>query len=299
MKMKNLILLVLVPSALAFQTIHTTESPLQNPLRSHEIPHHKSTSMRQKSSKLNMMSYEDIMFNAQTTASSMASISLGDPTNLVSSVPIMYGAGLLTAFSPCVWGLLPLTISYISTAAGEREDKEIILPTLSFAFGLASVFCSLGLVAATVGGAVYGNSGNTNILLPIFSNAICCVMGFQLLELIDIPLPTLNSSPATKQSDEPILISGSGKIISTEDESSKKGGEQGSLFRTFLLGGSSALVASPCATPVLTSILAFVASSSNPLLGGFLLLFYTLGYVLTIISFLQSSELTPIFPDFR
>lgn len=278
MKMKNLIFLVLAPSALAFQTTHTTESPLQNALRSPEIPIHKSTSMRQKSSKLNMMSYEDIMFNAQTTASSMASVSLGDPTNLVSSVPIMYGAGLLTAFSPCVWGLLPLTISYISTAAGEREDKEIILPTLSFAFGLASVFCSLGLIAATFGGVVYGNSGNTNILLPIFSNAICCVMGFQLLELIDIPLPALNSSPAAKQSDEPILISGSGKIISTEDESSKKGGEQGSLFRTFLLGGSSALVASPCATPVLTSILAFVASSSNPLLGGFLLLFYTLGY---------------------
>jgi cytochrome c-type biogenesis protein len=29
---------------------------------------------------------------------------------------------------------------------------------------------------------------------------------------------------------------------------------------------------------VLTSILAFVANSSNPFLGGFLLLFYTLGY---------------------
>lgn len=231
-----------------------------------------------------MMSYEDVLFNAQSTASSLASISLDDPSNLVSSVPIMYGAGLLTAFSPCVWGLLPLTISYISTAAGEREDKKILLPTLSFAFGLASVFCSLGLVAASVGGAVYGNSGNTNILLPIVSNAICCVMAFQLLELVELPLPALNgpSSSASKRtsnsSNEPILIDGSGKILSKNDSSTSSQDEQGSLFRTFLLGGSSALVASPCATPVLTSILAFVASSSNPLLGGFLLLFYTLGY---------------------
>eukprot|EP00536_Pseudo-nitzschia_multiseries_P012174 jgi/Psemu1/308827/fgenesh1_kg.449_\ len=192
----------------------------------------------------------------------------------------MYGAGLLTAFSPCVWGLLPLTISYISTAAGEREDKEIVLPTLSFAFGLASVFCSLGLIAASVGGAVYGNSGNTNIILPILSNAICCLMAFQLLELIDIPLAALKPPTTTnnQSSDEPILIDGSGKILSTNESSSESNGEQGSLFRTFLLGGSSALVASPCATPVLTSILAFVANSSNPLLGGFLLLFYTLGY---------------------
>jgi len=235
------------------------------------------------SSELKMMNWEDIMFNAQSTASSMASTSLDDPSNIASSIPIMYGAGLLTAFSPCVWGLLPLTISYISTAAGERKDKKILLPTLSFAMGLASVFCSLGLVAATVGGAVYGNSGNTNIILPIFSNLICCVMGLQLLELVSIPLPKLQTSSSKanyQNNDEPILIGSSGKILpsNNKNSSTKTEGEGSSLFRTFLLGGSSALVASPCATPVLTSILAFVASSSNPFLGGFLLLFYTLGY---------------------
>jgi cytochrome c-type biogenesis protein len=173
-----------------------------------------------------------------------------------------------------VWGLLPLTISYISTAAGEREDKGTALPTLFFALGLASVFCSLGLVAATVGGAIYGNSGNTNILLPLISNAVCCLMGFQLLDLIKLPLPSLQPSGVKKSSDEPILIDGSGKILS------KDGGkdEKSSLFRTFLLGGSSALVASPCATPVLTSILAYVANSSDPVLGTVLLLVYTLGY---------------------
>ena len=164
------------------------------------------------------------------------------------------------AVSPCVWGLLPLTISYISNAAGERDDKDIVLPTLSFAVGLASVFCSLGLIAATVGGAMYGNSGSTSIVLPLFSNAICCVMGFQLLELIDIPLLAVNTSPVAKPtSDEPILIDGSGQILPSKTAQD----EQGSLFRTFLLGGSSALVASPCATPVLTSILAFVASQQH------------------------------------
>ena len=49
-----------------------------------------------KSSELKMMNWEDIMFNAQSTASSMASTSLDDPSNIASSIPIMYGAGLLT-----------------------------------------------------------------------------------------------------------------------------------------------------------------------------------------------------------
>lgn len=226
-----------------------------------------------KESAMYMTNWEDLVFNAQIAASSLASTSLRDPSNLFSSIPVMYGAGLLTSASPCVWGLLPLTMSYISTAAGEREDKGTTLPTLAFAGGLASVFCSLGLVAATVGGALYGNSGNTSIFLPLFSNGICCLMAFQLLEFFNLPL--LSSQPTTvqKSSDEQILIDGTGKIISN-----KKDKEKGSLFRTFLLGGSSALVASPCATPVLTSILAFVANSSNPSLGASLLLFYTLGY---------------------
>lgn len=229
-------------------------------------------------SSLRMLSWEGFIFDAQSAANNMATTSLqGDPSNLLSSIPVMYGAGLLTSVSPCVWGLLPLTMSYISNAAGERRDKATTLPTLAFAAGLASVFCSLGLVAASVGGAVYGNSGNTNVLLPIVSNGVCCLMALQLLELIKLPL--LNIKPATASlkaggGNTVILIDGTGKIMSKEN----KAKEQGSLLRTFLLGGSSALVASPCATPVLTSILAFVANSSNPLLGALLLFCYTLGY---------------------
>lgn len=227
------------------------------------------------------VNWEDLIFNAQSTASSFAAVSLEDPSNLLASVPIMYGAGLLTSVSPCVWGLLPLTMSYISTAAGEREDKNIALPTLAFAGGLAMVFCSLGLAAASVGGAVYGNSGNTSVWLPLVSNGICCLMGLQLLDLISIPLPSLkmNSSMSrNNKSDQPILLDATGKILSRSDNKNNKGSENGSLFRTFLLGGSSALVASPCATPVLTSILAFVANSSDPILGAVLLLFFTMGY---------------------
>jgi len=229
-----------------------------------------------RTSPLNMVEWESIVFNAESAANDLARFSLEDPSNLVSSLPIMYGAGLLTSVSPCVWGLLPLTISYISTAAGEREDKQTTLPTLAFAGGLAMVFCSLGVTAAQIGG-VFGGAASDNIFLPLLSNSICFAMGLQLLGLVELPLVSLDmfkgGKLAAASSDEPILIDGSGKII---DSSKKEDG--GSLFRTFLLGGSSALVASPCATPVLTSILAFVAKAQNPALGALLLFGYTLGY---------------------
>lgn len=131
--------------------------------------------------------WEDFVYNAESAASSLATVSLQDPSSLLTSLPILYLAGLLTSVSPCVWGLLPLTMSYISTAAGEREDKEALIPTLAFAAGLASVFCSLGLVAASIG-QVLGGSGTIQPLVALGSSLVCIAMGLQLLEFVQLPL---------------------------------------------------------------------------------------------------------------
>jgi cytochrome c-type biogenesis protein len=137
-----------------------------------------------------------------------------------------------------------------------------------------------------VGAALLGTVfGATNDILAILSAAICLAMGLQLLELVDLPLLSVkevsktfaavsNTSDKDKNKDQPILLNASGQILNDKDENTPNG----SLWRTFFLGGSSALVASPCATPVLTSILAYVATAQNAALGFALLLTYTLGY---------------------
>mmetsp|Transcript_24409 Transcript_24409/g.34406 ORF Transcript_24409/g.34406 Transcript_24409/m.34406 type:complete len:387 (+) Transcript_24409:214-1374(+) len=240
------------------------------------------------------LDFETLLYNAESAASSLASLSLNDPTSIWKSFPVMYGAGLLTSVSPCVWGLLPLTVSYISTAAGEREDKQALIPTVAFAAGLASVFCTLGLIAASVGG-VFGSSGVGGgdsgglgeFVVAALSSGVCLVMGLQLLNLVNLPLPSfefdlpLEQSNKSSQSSSEILLDGSGTILPTENsEGIQQNGKSqaGAIIRTFLLGGSSALVASPCATPVLTSILAYVAKAQNPALGVLYLFGYTIGY---------------------
>lgn len=173
-------------------------------------------------------------------------------------------------------------MSYISTAAGEREDKAAFFPTLAFASGLACVFVGLGLSVSLLGG-VFGQSSSNNIvasiLLVALSSGVSITMGLQMLELVDLPLPSLElpssmSSGGDDMSSE-LVFDDDGNIIASPPQSE---GQQSALFRTFLLGGSSALVASPCATPVLTSILAYVAASQNPVLGAALLFTYTAGY---------------------
>jgi len=281
-------------------------------IREENIKKESINSGRRKTTQLRL-GWEDVVYNAQSMGTNLAGISLRDGAS-ISSFPLMYGAGLLASVSPCVWGLLPLTMSYISAAAGERDDKKATLPTLAFASGLATVFCTLGLVAASLGGGLYGKQDAlTAFVVSIGSSGICLVMGMQLLEFIDIPLPSLDfdvlkdkeeeevyslssisssSSTATLQQSgssvdtsvmgltSAIVFDDEGNLVSTTlvDEQEKQRKNRGSLFRTFLLGGSSALVSSPCATPVLTSILAYVAKTNDPVLGSFLLLGYTLGY---------------------
>jgi hypothetical protein len=137
----------------------------------YEQRHGSFVPARRPQSQLNVMEFQwdELVYNAESAASSFASQSLENPTALWSSLPVMYGAGLLTSVSPCVWGLLPLTMSYISSSASERADKQATLPTLAFAAGLASVFCTLGLIASSMGGVFGANSGGaSDILVPLF-----------------------------------------------------------------------------------------------------------------------------------
>jgi cytochrome c-type biogenesis protein len=234
---------------------------------------------------------EDLVYQAQTTASSMAKSSLSSHTS-VSSLVVLYFAGLLTSFSPCSLGLLPLTISYISSAAGEREDKGTFIPTLAFAAGLAFVFCSLGLSVSLLGGVLGANSGPGSLFLTILSSVVSISMGLQLLDLLKIPLPSfdfqlptflengdLGEGPSSELvfDDEGNLLP-QGTVGGASVSRTSQGGEIGAVFRVFLLGGSSALVASPCSTPVLTSILGFLAATRDPAVGAILLLTYTIGY---------------------
>ena len=53
--------------------------------------------------------------------------------------------------------------------------------------------------------------------------------------------------------------------------------------RSYFIGLTFGLVASPCSTPVLATLLAWVTTTQNTILGGALLLAYTAGYVAPLI----------------
>lgn len=169
------------------------------------------------------------------------------------SVGIIFIAGLLTSMTPCMLSMLPITVGYIG-AYGKNSKLSSFIQSSWFAFGLATTLAILGIVAASLG-KIYGQIG---IGLPIVVSAIAILMGLNLLEIISLSLPSFGNTEWIKEDFPPAI-------------------------RSYLLGLTFGLVASPCSTPVLATLLAWVASSEDLILGGIFLLTYAIGYVLPLI----------------
>ncbi len=169
------------------------------------------------------------------------------------SIGVIFAAGLLTSLTPCMLSMLPITIGYIG---GYQAQNRWQAATQSswFALGLATTLAGLGIVATLVG-QVYGQIG---IGLPIIVSIIAILMGLNLLEALPIPLPAFDTMTWIPK-DVPAGV------------------------RSYCLGLTFGLVASPCSTPVLATLLAWVSTTGDLILGGALLLAYAAGYVTPLI----------------
>jgi len=169
------------------------------------------------------------------------------------SIGIIFVAGLLTSLTPCMLSMLPITIGYIG---GYEAKGRLQAATQStwFSLGLATTLAALGILAASVG-RVYGQIG---VGLPIVVSFIAIIMGLNLLEILPLSFPNFSATDWISE-------------------------ELPTGLRSYLLGLTFGLVASPCSTPVLATLLAWIATTQDLILGAVLLLSYTAGYVAPLI----------------
>ncbi|OGW41447.1 MAG: thiol:disulfide interchange protein [Nitrospirae bacterium GWD2_57_9] len=154
-------------------------------------------------------------------------------------------AGLVSAASPCVLAAIPLIIGYVG-GYSEGSRKKAAVYSLVFILGLAITFTLLGAAASLMGGLL----GFLDRWLYAGLAVIAVLMGLQLMGILSIPLP----------------------FQKTRTVKSK------GLWGAFLLGLLTGTVSSPCATPVVAVILAYVSTRGDILYGGSLLFAYAVGH---------------------
>ncbi|QIR38061.1 cytochrome c biogenesis protein CcdA [Tolypothrix sp. PCC 7910] len=191
------------------------------------------------------------LYKLEQFANALVSNQLGHLS--VVSVGVIFAAGLLTSLTPCMLSMLPITIGYIGGYEAKSRLQAAAQSTW-FALGLATTLAGLGIVAAFVG-KVYGQVG---MGLPIIVSIIAILMGLNLLEALPLQFPSLGETNWISQDLPPGV-------------------------RSYLIGLTFGLVASPCSTPVLASLLGWVANTQDLILGAVLLIAYTAGYVAPLI----------------
>ena len=172
------------------------------------------------------------------------------------AVVAVFLGGILTAANPCVLAIIPLMMGFV---AGRREDGggvgvlRSFLYSLLFVLGLSITFTILGATAALAGKMYGGSSKIWNWVVAL----VCLAMGLHLLELFQVPIPSLGSKVQPRAR-----------------------GALGALLLGLLFG----LVSTPCAAPILLVLLAYLSGSKASVgYGAVLLLVYALGHSVLVL----------------
>lgn len=164
-----------------------------------------------------------------------------------------FGAGVLASLSPCVYPLIPLTLGYLGQLS---KNKSSIFKSITlFIVGHTLVLVGLGLIASRIGESFGFASQDPMVRISI--GALLIVLGIFSLSS---KLPAFFDKLNLKTQSLPLH-------------------KFNSFLGPILLGASTALMASPCSTPILATTLALLATKSGALMGVSLMAVYSIGFL--------------------
>jgi thiol:disulfide interchange protein len=159
-------------------------------------------------------------------------------------VLLAFGAGLLAIFTPCVFPMIPITMSFfLNRESGSR--KEGVIQAGVFCLGIIVLFSGIGLLTTTVLGPFGVVQLGSSPWVNSFISIVFLVFGLSLLGAFEITLPS--------------------GLLTKLDGASQRGGFLG----TMLMGLTFSLTSFACVGPFVGPLLAASAQSggSRPLIG--------------------------------
>jgi len=177
-------------------------------------------------------------------------------------VALFFAGGLLLAFTPCVFPMVPI-LSGIIAGQNDASARRGFILSCAYVLGVAVPYTLAGLLVA-----VFGAGLNLQFLLQQPAAILTSVVIFVLLALSMFGLYELQLPE---------------KLRNRLNNAGPSGGS--GLGGAVLLGVISALVVSPCVTPILAGALLYVAGSGDAATGAASLFALALGMGVPLIIF--------------
>ena len=149
-----------------------------------------------------------------------------------------FGGGLLALLTPCVWPIIPMTVSFFLKRS--KAKKEAVREALIYGASIVVIYLLLGLAVTLIFGPAALNELATNAFFNVFFFLMLLVFGASFLGGFEIKLP----SSWTNKVDE-------------------KAGNTTGMLSIFLMAFTLALVSFSCTGPIIGFLLVETATSGD------------------------------------
>jgi cytochrome c-type biogenesis protein len=169
----------------------------------------------------------------------------------------VFGAGLVTSLTPCVYPMIPIAAGIIASAAGKESSRvRTVTLTLTYAAGLALLYATMGLIAG-VTGTLFGTIA-ANPWVRFAMGNLLILFGLAMLGVFPLTVPNR-------------MLQWTANLGS------------GTYPAVFVLGAASGIVAAPCGAPAFAAVLTWVSTTGSAILGFLYLLVFSLGMTALLI----------------
>jgi len=184
--------------------------------------------------------YKDISFDLvpESVVTQAESTQVSGSSSLLSIFITSFVGGLLALLTPCVFPMIPLTVSFF-LKGGKKTNRQAISKALLYGLSIILIYVLLGTVISFIFGAAALNSLATDPWFNVAFFILLVIFAISFLGAFEIMLP---NSWANKM-----------------DEKSSKGGFLGIFFMAFTL----AIVSFSCTSPVVGTVLVQSAVSQE------------------------------------
>lgn len=164
---------------------------------------------------------------------------------------LLFGAGVVTSLTPCIYPMVPITAGIIGGTAGQDASRRRVVGlTFVYVLGLSLLYAFAGLLAGLTG-SLFGTIASS-VWARLAIAALLALFGLAMLDVFPVSAPRRF----------------------TEWAGSLRGGSWPAVF---LLGATSGLVAAPCGAPAFAAVLTWVATTESAALGFVYLFAFSLG----------------------
>ena len=202
----------------------------------------------QKTDEIEKSETKPAKVQEETSVSTIDDSKWWAPVNLVTSTDVKadwwhifiwgFVGGLLALLTPCVWPMIPLTVSFFLKRSSSR--RKSILDAMLYGLSIIVIYLSLGLIVTLMFGAGKLNELATNAVFNIIFFAILVVFAISFFGAFDIKLPSKWSN-------------------SVDSKAERTSGIISMFFMAFTL----VLVSFSCTGPLIGTLLVEAATQGN------------------------------------